>query len=171
MKAMVKCPYCNEYFDRNNPSIPFVKTGRRYAHQECWDKHEASLTQEERDKEAFFEYAKQLFGKDYNYILTKKLAERYVKENQYSYSGMMKTLKWYYEIKGNSLEKSNGSIGLIPYIYKSAWEYYYNLFIAQQMNEKKDVLKYLSPKVREYTITSPRASRQMPQLWFEEDDE
>ena len=40
--------------------------------------------------------------------------ENYVKENNYTYSGMLKTLKWYYEKEGNSLDKSNGSIGIIP---------------------------------------------------------
>ena len=52
------------------------------------------MTQEEKDIEAFYDYTKNLFGKNYNYILTKKLAEKYVRENNYTYSGMLKTLKW-----------------------------------------------------------------------------
>jgi hypothetical protein len=61
------------------------------------------MSKEERDMEAFFEYVRNLFKEDYNHILTKKLAERYVKENNYSYSGMLKTLKWYNEKEGHDI--------------------------------------------------------------------
>ena len=54
----------------------------------------------------FYEYAKNLFQEDYNYILTKKLAERFIKENNYTYSGMLKSLKWYYEKEGHDISSS-----------------------------------------------------------------
>ena len=34
------------------------------------------------------------------------------------------TLKYFFEIKKNSIEKSKGSIGIIPYIYSEAALYY-----------------------------------------------
>ena len=136
--AYVKCLYCGERFNRNDPNIQVKQvTSRRYAHLKCWEKYQSNLSQEEKDIIAFYDYTKKLFGEDYNYILTKKLAERYVKENNYTYSGMLKTLKWYYEKEGNSLDKSNGSIGIIPYVYKQALNYYYALYQAQLINHHK----------------------------------
>ena len=53
----------------------------------------------------------------------------------FTYSGMLKSLKWFYEIKHNDKDSSNGRIGIIPYIYKDAYDYYYNLYLAQQRNK------------------------------------
>ncbi len=66
---------------------------------------------------------------------------------------MLKSLKWWYEVKGNSKDSSNGRIGIIPYIYKDAYNYYYNLYLAQQRN--KDVVGYRL-EVKETVIASPR---------------
>jgi hypothetical protein len=42
------------------------------------------------------------------------------------YRGQLLTLKYFYEIKKNSVKKSNGSIGIIPFIYEDARCYYEN---------------------------------------------
>ena len=170
MSHKVKCLYCGKQFDRDAEATKQV-SARRYAHLKCWENHVLNMSQEERDMEAFYDYAKTLFKEDYNYILTKKLAERYVKENNYSYSGMLKTLKWYYEIQGNSIEKSNGSIGIIPYIYKQALNYYYALYQAQLVNKEKDISNFMLPKERAIEIESPRVYVRPPHMWLEEEEE
>ena len=166
--AYVKCLYCGEKFNRNSPKIKVKKVNeRRYAHFECWEKHLNNMTQEEKDIENFFEYVKNLYKEDYNYLLTKRLAERYVKENKYTYSGMLKTLKWYYEIQNNSIEKAKGTIGIIPYIYNEALKYYYNLYKIQLLNKNKD--KY-NIQTREIEIESPRVYVRPPHMWLEQED-
>lgn len=171
MAHYVKCLYCGEQFDRDKTPTKQVSK-RRYAHIKCWEEHRANMSQEERDIEAFYDYTKSLFGEDYNYILTKKLAERYVKENNYTYSGMLKTLKWYYEKEGHTLDKSNGSIGIIPYIYKQALNYYYTLYQTQLINKEKNFSNFILPKERMVSIESPRVYVRPPHMWFEgEDDE
>lgn len=165
VKHIVKCLYCGQQFDREVEPTKQVN-GRRYAHLKCWENHVANMSQEEKDIEAFFDYTKNLFGEDYNYLLTKKLAERYVKENNYSYSGMLKSLKWYYEKQGNSIDKSNGSIGIIPYIYKQAFDYYFALYQAQLINKEKDLSNFTLPKERTINIESPRVHARPPHLWF-----
>ncbi len=83
---------------------------------------------------------------------------------------MLKTLKWYYEKEGNDIEKSNGSIGIIPYIYSKAEKYYYSLFLAKQINAEKNLIHFSNPKIKEIIIKSPRVQTQAPKLWLEEDD-
>lgn len=170
MAHYVTCLYCKKQFNRDKEPTKKVSV-RRYAHLKCWEDHLANMSQEERDIQNFYDYTKKLFGEEYNYILTKKLAERYVKENNYTYSGMLKTLKWYYEKEGNSIEKSNGSIGIIPYIYKQALNYYYALYKAQLVNKEKDISNYISSKERDITIESPRVYVRPPHMWFEGEDE
>jgi len=169
MAHKVICLYCQQQFDRDKEPTKQV-SGRRYAHMKCWEEHLANMSQAEKDEIAFYEYVKNLFKEDYNYILTKKLAERYVKENNYSYSGMLKTLKWYYEKEGHSLDKSNGSIGIIPYIYKQAMSYYYALYQAQLVNKEKDVSDFIMPKERVINIEPPTVYVRPPHLWLEDED-
>ena len=170
MAHKVICLYCKKQFDRDKEPTQKV-SARRYAHLNCWKEHLANMSQEEKDIQNFFDYTKKLFGEDYNYILTKKLAERYVKENNYTYSGMLKTLKWYYEKEGHSIERSNGSIGIIPYIYKQALNYYYALYQAQLVNKEKDLSNFTASKERIVKIESPRVYVRPPHMWFEEEEE
>lgn len=170
MAHNVICLYCKNTFDRDKEPTKQVNQ-RRYAHLACWENYQANLTQEEKDQIAFYEYTKKLFGTDYNYIVTKKLAERYIKENKYTYNGMLKTLKWYYEKEGNSLEKSNGTIGIIPYKYKEAANYYYTLYKAQLVNQTKDMSEYSKIQERVVKIPSPRVYVRPPHLWLEDDEE
>ena len=169
MAHKVICLYCKKQFDRDKEPTKQV-SARRYAHLQCWEDHIANMSQEERDIEAFYDYTRKLFGEDYNYILTKKLAEKYVKENDYTYSGMLKTLKWYYEKEGHSLDKSNGSIGIIPYIYKQALNYYYTLYQAQLINKEKNISNFIIPKERVINIESPRVYVRPLHMWLEEED-
>lgn len=169
VRHLVKCKYCGLQFDANVE--PYIKvSARRYAHKKCFEEHEASKTQEERDEEEFYKYVKTLFQDDYNYITTKKLAQRYIKENHYTYSGMLKSLKWFYEVKHNSLEKANGSIGIIPYIYNQARDYYYALYLAKIANEEKEIINYI-PKTKVIKIKSPNVYIQPHKLFKMEDEE
>lgn len=159
-KAMVKCLYCGEKFDRN--SEPNVKIGRRYAHKKCYEAQSDETLKAEKDKHDFFEYIKEIYGSDYNFVSISKQAESYIKQYNFTYSGMLKSLKWFYEVKGNSKESSNGRIGIIPYIYEDAKRYYYNLYLAQQRN--KDITEYRL-EVKEIMIASPRMFSTPPKLF------
>lgn len=159
-KAMVKCLYCGEQFDRL--SVPNIKIGRRYAHKECYEQQDAEVLKEQQDKHDFFNYIKELYGEDYNYISISKQAESYIKQYNFTYSGMLKSLQWFYEVKHNSKESANGRIGIIPYIYEDAKKYYYNLYLAQQRN--KEVQNYRL-EVKEIVIASPRMYITPPKLF------
>ena len=161
-KAIVKCLYCGEQFDRNDPSNHFVKIKRRYAHKNCAEEYENSLTQEQKDLKSLIEYIKELLKEDYNFMKVKKQIEDYHEKYDYSYSGMLRSLKWFYEVKNNSIDKANGGIGIIPFIYNDAYKYYYNIYLAQQKN--KDIENYHT-KITEITIQSPRMYVRPPQLF------
>ena len=79
----------------------------------------------------------------------------YIREYQYTYSGMLKALIYFYEVKGNNKNKANGGIGIIPFIYKDAYNYYYNLWMIQQSNKDKNVIDYV-PKLKEIKIPIPK---------------
>lgn len=157
---MVKCFYCGESFDAN--AEPFIKpNSRRYAHKECAEDAEAKKTKEERDKEALEEYIKKLFGIE---ALTPKINRQikdYREKNNYSYSGIYKALKYSFEVRGNSIEKANGGIGIVGYVYDQSNLYYRALWEAQQKNEDIKIEKYVLP-VREVRIPIPDRKFMVP---------
>lgn len=160
-KAMVKCLFCGKQFDRL--SEPCVKVGeKRYAHKKCYDEQPEDIKHSQEEKDAFFQYIKKLYGPDYNFIAISRLAENYINQYNFSYSGMLKSLKWYYEVEHGSTENSNESIGIIPYIYEKAKKYYYNIYLAQQRN--KDVNNY-TLEVKEVVIARPRVLSTAPKLF------
>ena len=149
----VKCKYCQEIFDRDKE--PFVKVSeRRYAHKLCFEQNQAEKTQEEKDLEALEKYIMNLFSEQYIGPRIRKQIKEYKENYNYSYSGMLKTLIWWFEVKGNSVEKANGGIGIIPYIYQQACDYYYTLFLAKKANENKD-LSYLNKNTKTIHIKPP----------------
>lgn len=141
-KHIVKCAICGEQFDANKE--PFEKvSSRRYAHKSCVENKENLLTQEEKDKKNLEDYIIKLFKEEYVNPRIQKQINAYIKDYHYSYSGIHKSLVYFYEIKGNSIEKANSGIGIVPYVYEKARQYYYDLWLSQQKNENKDIEKYI----------------------------
>ena len=96
-----------------------------------------------------------LFGYDYVPPRAKRQINDYVSEYNYTYSGMLKALIYYYEIQGGDLEKAHDGIGILPYIYNDARNYYFNLWQAQQKNEYKNIEQF-KPRVVEVRIPAPK---------------
>lgn len=149
----VVCIYCKERFNRDiEPTIQI--SARRYAHKECAEKFYIEKTQEEKDLEALEQYIMKLFGESYINARIRKQIKDYRQEYSYTYSGMLKTLIFWFEVKGNSIDKANGGIGIIPYVYKQAHDYYYSLYLAKLANENKNIEEY-KPKIKEIEIFPP----------------
>lgn len=130
---------------------------RRYAHQSCQEDKLASETKQEKDKRILEEYIKKLFG--YKTIpprVTKQI-QTYVHdlEHTYTYSGIYKTLKYFFEVRNNPLEKANGGIGIVPYVYDEAYAYWRAIWEAQQKNEDVDLRNFVQP-IREIHISPPQ---------------
>lgn len=137
---------------------------RRYAHKACAEQKDVILTKEEKDKLDFEDYIIKVLKIDYITPKIRKQIEQYVKEYEFTYSGMLKALIYFYEIKGNSIDKSNGGIGIIPFIYNEAYNYYYTLWLANQRNEEKDIAQYV-PKQIEVTIPKPKREKRRRRLF------
>lgn len=170
MAHYVSCVYCLQRFDRDTEETVQI-SARRYAHANCAQQRETKQSQEEKDYEALENYIMKIFNKEYLTARIKKQIKDYRKEYNYTFSGMLKTLIWWFEIKGNSIEKANEGIGIIPFIYDDACKYYYSLYLAQLANEKIDIQHY-QPIVEEIEIAPPQAYMIPPRLFkFGEDME
>ena len=133
-------------------------SARRYGHATCYPDNEDFVplaeNQEDPDLVKLKDYINKLFGKSANWAQINRQLKIYTTENGYSYSGILKSLVYFYDVKANSVDKSNGALGIVPYIYQDAYNYYYDLFLAQSRNETKD-FSGLFNKTKEITIKPP----------------
>ena len=156
MSHYVKCPICNETFDRDK--IEFVKiSSRRYAHLTCYQKKEGTLSEEDNARLKIYEYTQNLFKSNFNKMRIDNQLNRIMKEHPtYSYSGILKSLIYWYEVRHGDVEKSHYGLGIIPYIYEQAYQYYYAIWKAQQNNEDKKIEDYIPSKVTVVKIVTPK---------------
>ena len=169
MAHIVTCIYCKQKFDRDK--FPFIQVSqRRYAHQECSLSEDQKQSKEEQDKIELENYIIKLFKVDYVDARIRKQIKQYKEEYNYTYSGIHKALVYFYEIKGNSIEKANGGIGIVPYVYQQAYNYYLALWQAKQKNQDKVLYDYV-PKVKEITISRPQRKVKKRELFTFLDEE
>ena len=155
MAHRVKCYYCQQFFDRDKePTVQVMS--RRYAHKLCAEKAKTHVEEVLDDKGQLEQYIMKLFGDDYVTPRIRKQINEYVDTYNFTYSGILKALKYFYEIKGNNTEKSNNGIGIVPYIYKDAFNYYYQIWLAQQKNQDFKIEEY---HPEEIVIKIPRTER------------
>jgi len=152
----VICKYCNQKFNRDIE--PFVEVGgRRYAHKSCAEQIDASIPQDEKDYNNLELYIKKLFNMKTLNIKIRKQIKNFREEYGYSYSGILKTLYWWYEIQNHTIDLAGDGIGIVPYIYKDAEKYYYTIYLAKIVN---DGINEYKPKTEKIEIPSPRVFTQ-----------
>ena len=172
---IVKCLYCGKSFDAQEDGkdkIWFKPRANRYAHIECGKQHEANKTQEEKDFDTLYNYVKKEQGNNFDFVRFKKTIEAWKKDYNFTYNGMYYTLIYFYEVKGNSKAKFiDGSVGIIPFCYKEAENYYYNIYIA---SKRAGTGNYNSTRKRIIEMPPPAAKQEPPKLFnldMEDDDE
>lgn len=169
MSHYVKCPKCGETFDRD--IIQAVRiNGRRYGHAKCYPDNnnfvplvEKKISEEQKIKN----YAKSILKEQYVAARVNKQIKDFLAEG-YTASGILKTLIYWYEIKHNDISKAMGGIGIVPYVYKQALDYYYNLYLAEIANVDKDIDEY-RPKEIFISIDLPKKEKEL-KLWEDEDE-
>lgn len=168
MAHMVICAICKEKFDRDK--VKCVKYGsRRYAHFQCYPEGEEVILPSivDEDKVALEEYIKKLYGiKKLGPVMNKQI-KQFIEENDYTYSGIRKTLLYFYEIQHHTIEeKYKNSLGIVPYVYAEACQYFYSLYLAEQANKDKVCID----REKIVTIKSPKPKVKKVKLFNLEED-
>lgn len=164
-KRTVKCLYCGKQFtilpDKEN--IDWVKPrSNRYAHKQCADNmaNGAPIQIDEAHKESIElqqlkDYINNLYNENVNWPLVIKQIMDYKSEYNYTYKGMLKSLIHFYEIEKHSLDPSVvKGVGIIPFHYKIAHDYYLDIIKAQQINNGKN--PNILNQTKEIIIKSPK---------------
>ena len=155
MAHYVTCAICKERFDRDKYPAVLVSS-RRYAHAACAGTLSPEETQREKDRKDLEQYIIKLFNLEHMDGRITLQIKKYMQDHpEYTYSGIKRTLEYFYEVKKNSIEKANGGIGIVPWVYEEAKRYYYNQWLLSQKNADKDISMYV-PKIKKIRIKPPK---------------
>lgn len=166
LTGIVKCRYCKQEFDTKK--VPYVMVGERfYAHKKCAIE-EANRKKTDEDK--LDDYLMKIYNVDYVPPRIKRQIQNFKEEYNFTASGMLKSLIYFYEVKGNPIDQSNQTIGIVPYVYQDAFNYYYSIWLAQQRNETKIIEEY-KPEVFEVSIPRPQREKKKSKLFAFLDEE
>lgn len=169
--ARVMCRECRKTFDRDKlkEGIDWVMPSKNYYyHKDCYElwvskrQNKKDYTSTKEDEE----YIRDIY--DY---LTKDLKiaidgakvhsqiKNFLKEGK-KVKGILFTLIYFYDIKHGDIEKSKGGIGIVPYIYDEAREYWRKQ-VSQQFDIMEQIQKQLQNRSNRTKIkiikTTPRA--------------
>lgn len=149
MAKTVKCQYCSQEINADE----VVKYNNKNFHADCCEQY--------KDRKAIFRYVYLLFGfKNENkpgpLIITQ--LKKYMSQNpHYTYKGVLNALKYFYEVKKGQKKKANEGIGIVPYVYDEAQEYFRNLsekqekiakVVEQQLKKEPIVIRVEKDKER-----------------------
>ena len=166
MAHWVTCVYCKQKFDRDKEYFTQI-SNMRYAHKKCADKMHVEKSKAEKDYDALIDYVEKLLGEHYVAARVTKQIKDFREAYNYTYSGMLGTLVYWFEIKKAPIDKANGGIGIIPYIYEEAKQYYDRIDFANKINENVTGYKL---KMKEITIAPPQREA-LPQKLFKLEEE
>ena len=90
--------------------------------------------EEFKAKKSYYDYLKLLLGKDTLPTKVYVLSKNYIEQYSFDWSGMEKALRYFYEIKNNAI--NGDAVGIIPYCYEDAEQYFLNKEDIDKANEK-----------------------------------
>ena len=145
-----------------------IRNGQ-YAHTECAELEEK---RDKTDAELLDEYILNLFDLEYVPPRIQRQIASFINDYNFTHSGILKTLRYFYEVKRQDVKKANEGIGIVPWIYKKAYAYYKRMWDAVEKNKDKNVNLY-QPKVEEIHVVPPEreAMRRKKRFRFLETDE
>ena len=128
------CPICKKYVLETDE---IKKYQNKKCHKSCLDSLINIKDISQNDKNKLIDYICKLFNTVEITMLIDNQINKYVKEYDYSYSGIYGTLYYFYELKENQIFEDINGIGIVPFIYEEAKQFFNQL--SKINEENKDI--------------------------------
>lgn len=147
------CRICKVLIDKKKEieGVDWIMpSAKHYYHKSCYETWKANLLEGEK-KDAdwislIYDFLARELKVSYNYFLCNKQIQKFQRENKINPKGIYFTLKYFYQIKHNPWE-GNGGIGIVPYVFKEAKDYW-----IQQERKKRGLLKEIEKQAIEQQV-------------------
>lgn len=137
--SIVTCGGCGLKIDRS------IDVGAEYIKSKWYHSYCASI---KKEKMLLDEYICKIFELKATGPTNNSLIKKYKEQYGYNYDGMLKALKYFYEVQKHSPNKSEERVGIIPYVYDEAQEY----FKAREQKINRIGEHGLEHKAKEITV-------------------
>lgn len=151
--GIVHCRICGGAIDRQKEKeneVWIMPSKNYYYHKTCYETFRRAKPEIDDDWCAYiYDFLSRDLKVKYNFFLCEQQRQKFTNPKgqgkRYTNKGIYLSLKYFYEIQHNDWSKSNGGIGIIPFIYDDAaaywakrWEIDNSIFekLKQQMQEK-----------------------------------
>ena len=147
---MPECRICHMPIDkvRQKENVDWIMPSRNYYfHKVCYETWKAQPATEDDWVKMIYDFLARDIKVSYDYHKCKAQIEKFWKENKINPKGIYFTLKYFYEIRGNSWEKGHGGLGIVPYVFADAIAYW-----IEQERKKHGFIKELEAQAKERTV-------------------
>lgn len=140
-----KCKWCGEWVDKSLND--YSKTNVGYYHNQCYEQFELN----KQHMSELNSYISKIYNVEFPTGWMLKQIKEYKDNRKYTYKGMELTLRFICEVENKYLrEASDSGLGLIPYYYEKAKQYYINLYSVTKSAESVEIenkaeIVYLKP--------------------------
>lgn len=147
---MPSCRICHYPIDvkKEKEGVDWIMPSRGwYFHKECYETWKAQPATDQDWIDMIFDFLARDLKVSYNYHLCKAQIDKFWKESKINPKGIYFTLKYFYEIKHNSFEKGHGGLGIVPYVFADAKNYW-----IEQEQKKRGFMQSLENEMKERKI-------------------
>ena len=162
-----KCSHCKKTYEDEE----LTKEGRSYYCNECYENHVVPNILDWND---LYEYIKEVNHLNKLPISVITLLKKYKSENNMTFYGQRLTYEFIKEIEqvpDNGENSGNYMIGLLPYYYDKASEFYGNLF---ELEEKEELEKQKELNISTYKdkqIKYKKKNLNFNLIWKEDEED
>lgn len=141
-KNIRKCLYCGKDIDISIDDYCMAST-RRYAHTECYHKNYKS---DDEYITKIYSMLKEEVRITVDFPQCERQRNSFILKLGYTNEGIYKALKYFYLVTKHSPDKSGNRIGIVPYVYEEANNYYANIekqqkLLTKQINHQQELEK------------------------------
>lgn len=146
---IVTCRICKEKFDavESLRDIDWIMPSKNwYYHARCYKEWKDKNHTNDADwKDRIYDFIARDLKVSYDYHLCEAQLDKYIKKDKIAtYKGIYFTLKYFYEIKHGDWRKGHGGLGIIPFIYQEAVQYW-----IEKENRERGTIDAIERQIRE----------------------
>lgn len=171
MSHKVKCRVCGIQFDTDtlNKEDWLMPSKNFYYHARCYNDWKVNSNHSDEEWiDLIYDFIARDLKVSYDFHMCEAQRKKYLSQNKYTNKGIYFSLKYFYELKKGDWSKGNGGIGIIPFIYKEATEYWTQLELKKQ-GTMSAIEKQIKEKLNRPTQTLAKKVNKKKNKWNLED--
>lgn len=168
MASYVMCRVCKQRFNREKllEGVDWIMPSKNYYyHKDCyesWISDKGNIKATRADEQwigYIWDYLRRDLKLPLDYKKCESQRQNFIKNKHYTNKGIFFALKYFYEVMNGNGDKSEGGIGIVPYVYADSTAYWQEKYARQ-----KEVLELIEKQMEErqnrpVVVMKPRTKR------------